>query len=447
MTPTRRTVLQALASGAAATAAGCSALVPSDEPAVAGVADPPADRTPLGGRVAYLRPSAPEDTLPAGAGDGRAAACLPALTARQRAEARTVGDAVRALGGPVGEVHAAASCQCLDTARLAFGRATVAGWPAPRASDPMAAALREALSTPPAPGTTRVLVGRRDALESVAGVALDPGALAVFRPGDGGGELDMRLGPDDLRRIAATGDPPGPAVASYPIRRGTPEETAVYRIRSGTPGPTVLVVGGVHGDEAAGHRAARRATDWTVDAGTLVVIPEANRPAVEADERGGRDGLDLNRQFPEEGVPEHPLARALWATVLRHDPDAVVDMHTSAGFAARDDGYVGQAVFHSGHPAIARRIERVAAYLNRAVVPPDRPAYEYLVERMNGDPPGMLATKVARDLGVPACIYEVTEQGLDLATQVEWTTAFLRRLLARWGLLERDSGHAEPLRE
>lgn len=448
MTPTRRTLLQALASGAVAATAGCPGRAPEAGPPAAEVVDAETGGPPLGGQVAYLRPPAREGALSTDI-EANGAPCVPALTAEQRARARSIGDAVRAMGVSLEAVRALPSCRCLDTARVAFGRGVPVEEASKGTSDGAGraarAALRDLLSAPPPPEKARVVVGGRAPLAAVADVDLPPGALAAFEPTADGFRLERRLGPEELRRAAA-GEAPAPATTSYRIRRGTPEETAVHRIRAGTEGPTALVVGGMHGDEEAGYRTARRATDWNVDAGTLVVVPEANRPAIRLNDREGYDGRDLNRQFPLDEVPSVPLARALWATVLRHDPDVVVDMHTSAGFAARDDGYVGQAIFHSGHPKIARRVERVAGWLNRAVVPSDRPPeYDYLVRRMDGDPSGMLATKAARNLGVPACIYEVTEEGLDPSTQVEWTAAFLRQLLARWGLLAGGSTRTERL--
>ena len=47
------------------------------------------------------------------------------LSAEGRADARAIGRGVRRLGLPVGKVYSSAYCRTLETARLAFGRATV----------------------------------------------------------------------------------------------------------------------------------------------------------------------------------------------------------------------------------------------------------------------------------------------------------------------------------
>ena len=66
------------------------------------------------------------------------------------------------------------------------------------------------------------------------------------------------------------------------LAEGTPFETRWYVYESGLPGPTVVVTGGIHGNEPAGARAARQIADWTVSRGRLVVLPRCNEPALEA---------------------------------------------------------------------------------------------------------------------------------------------------------------------
>lgn len=451
MDETRRGLLRAVGTVAASATIGWSYFSHTDAGSVidtnntdGGPTYPTGDRRDLlerlgsGGLVMYVPP--PES------GEYRAQSlaadyeeCVSPLAHPARRSARRLGDALRALGVPIGSVLSSESCACLDTARLAFGRVTPSGALTDRLSDSEqadSATFEELLAMPPPYGTNRVLVGRRDSIEAVADVALEADEIAVFAPWGEGVETVGRLSRAAIDRAGSDAGPPPDSVTAYPIRNGTAEETLVYRRRSGTGGPTVFVVGGVHGNEEAGYRTATRATEWSVDDGTLVVLPRANRPAIEQGRRFGRDNRDLNRQFTLGGPPTSPLARAIWATVRRHDPDVLVDMHVSAGLLARDTGYVGQAVFHSDHDSIASRVGDVVSYLNRNVVPESRSDYEYLVDRMDGNPEGMLATKAARDADVPACIYEVTDSGLQRETQVAWTSSFLRRMVGSYGVLE-----------
>lgn len=126
---------------------------------------------------------------------------------------------------------------------------------------------------------------------------------------------------------------------------GTQYETNVYTYDSGNPGPTTMVVGGMHGDELPGYRAAETIAGWSVANGRLVVLPHANAYAVDVGYRSGE--WDLNRQFPPTGGECYvELARQIWSVVRSVDPDWVFDLHSSYdAYADGDGGGVGQAVF------------------------------------------------------------------------------------------------------
>ena len=79
-------------------------------------------------------------------------------------------------------------------------------------------------------------------------------------------------------------------------------ELAVHRLTSGKPGPTMVLFGGIHGDEATGVEAVRRivqAIDVDALIGTVVAVPVCNPYAYETMTRHTvQDGLNLNRIFP-----------------------------------------------------------------------------------------------------------------------------------------------------
>jgi phosphohistidine phosphatase SixA len=116
------------------------------------------------------------------------------LTEAGREQARQIGEAIRALGIPVGEVVSSEYCRCLETARLAFGRADpdpdLTGLPGPGREaehERQVAALRVLLSAPPAPGTNRVVVGHGKSMAAAAGLEPDEGEAVVVAPLPGGG--------------------------------------------------------------------------------------------------------------------------------------------------------------------------------------------------------------------------------------------------------------------
>jgi phosphohistidine phosphatase SixA len=120
------------------------------------------------------------------------------LTDRGRADARTIGTAIRALAIPVGKVRASPFCRTVETAELAFGRAEktveVRGGSA-RADDPARyAQLRKLLSQPPARGTNDVIVSHGNPFHAVAGPPyLAEGEAAVVQPDASGKNAEFRV--------------------------------------------------------------------------------------------------------------------------------------------------------------------------------------------------------------------------------------------------------------
>ncbi len=101
----------------------------------------------------------------------------------------------------------------------------------------------------------------------------------------------------------------------------------------GGPGPTLLMVGGTHGDEFEGPAAILRLIH-TLDplklAGQIIALPAFNAPALRASSRTSPlDGANLNRAFPgqAEGGPTAILAHFLEAELLPRC-DAAVDLHS-----------------------------------------------------------------------------------------------------------------------
>jgi N-alpha-acetyl-L-2,4-diaminobutyrate deacetylase len=98
-------------------------------------------------------------------------------------------------------------------------------------------------------------------------------------------------------------------------------------------GPTVLVLGGNHGDEYQGQIAIMKlARDLTPEkvTGRVILIPSLNLPAARAATRlSPLDGMNMNRAFPgdAEGSVTSQIAHYL-RTVLFPISDIVIDIHS-----------------------------------------------------------------------------------------------------------------------
>jgi predicted deacylase len=97
-------------------------------------------------------------------------------------------------------------------------------------------------------------------------------------------------------------------------------------------GPTVVVIGGVHGDEPEGQVAAlnlARTLQPDQVTGRVVVVPCASPEASRAYTRTWPSGIDFNRSFPGDPLgTEDELLADFMSTVLFPLSDVVVDIHS-----------------------------------------------------------------------------------------------------------------------
>lgn len=110
------------------------------------------------------------------------------LSDEGRAQAKAIGRAFTSLAIPVGGVYTSWYCRCIETARIAFGRAEATEaltsyheLPA-NVKEERLALLEELLHTAPKPGTNTVLVSHSDFIKDATGEELEEGEAAIFDP-------------------------------------------------------------------------------------------------------------------------------------------------------------------------------------------------------------------------------------------------------------------------
>ncbi|MCF0262602.1 MAG: succinylglutamate desuccinylase/aspartoacylase family protein [Sphaerochaetaceae bacterium] len=125
----------------------------------------------------------------------------------------------------------------------------------------------------------------------------------------------------------------------YTIMEGTISETQVYHIHSKNEGPTVYVVGAVHGDERAAWYASLMLREATISCGDLYVLVPANASGAKNVRRYVTGNQDLNRSFPgdEDGNEAERLAFAIFNDVADKCPDIVLDLHEAIVYTANRD--------------------------------------------------------------------------------------------------------------
>lgn len=122
----------------------------------------------------------------------------------------------------------------------------------------------------------------------------------------------------------------------------------VYKFATNVAGPTIFILGGVHGDEIAGWHAALEMLNYDFNRGTVYVLPIANSYAASFEPPKRHFGQDLNRSFPGNlnGTPTDKLAYYIYGVIKDAQPDLVLDLHESRG--SYEDGRLGnQIILHS----------------------------------------------------------------------------------------------------
>jgi len=114
---------------------------------------------------------------------------------------------------------------------------------------------------------------------------------------------------------------------------GTQINVQTHIFRGMQPGPTLLVLAGVHGDEINGIEAARRTITEgiynNIEIGTVIVIPLLNTFGFINYRRAVPDGKDVNRSFPGTSIGSLAarVAAVLTKKILPY-VDIAIDLHT-----------------------------------------------------------------------------------------------------------------------
>lgn len=194
----------------------------------------------------------------------------------------------------------------------------------------------------------------------------------------------------------------------------------------GGPGPTALLIGGVHGDEYEGPVALLRlfrALDPAEIAGRLILLPAANAPALRAAARvSPLDGANLNRAFPggRDGGPTAMLAH-LVESCLMPVADAAIDIHSG-----------GKASWFAPCALAARRADGALDPANMALARAFGTPLIWVLGAHNDD---RSVNGAASRVGIPCIAAELGGGGAPGIGTLSAAEAGLRFCLAHLGLL------------
>lgn len=249
------------------------------------------------------------------------------------------------------------------------------------------------------------------------------------------------MGPGD--RLSALGSAGGIAavtaiglIAALAQAFDSSEPAAIVK-EAALPGPTVVVVAGIHGNEPAGVVAAERIAQWEIRRGRLAIIPRANPQAIDARRRGDprlpSEERDLNRNFLTEDkrcTPRGGHAQKLWAILEPLRPDWLVDLHESADFRRSNPRKVGNSLIICPDQEVWSFASRVLPGLNGKIAAEDQ---KFVLLRWPAG--GSLARAAAEVWGTHSLIVETTLKD-PLSQRVEYHCFVVQKLLQHLEMIE-----------
>lgn len=224
---------------------------------------------------------------------------------------------------------------------------------------------------------------------------------------------------------------PAPAQAAtiktVTVAAGTQYATPLYIIESGVPGPVVMIVGGVHGNETAGYLAAEKLTKLSINKGTLLVLPRANKLADAAHTRT-INGYDLNRKFPStaSGAASGTLAQAIFSVMKSYKIDWLMDMHEGANYEKiKSSSSVGQSLIYYPDDDTKKVADSIVKTLNSGIATSYK---EFSLLRYPVS--GSLARCAAVSCGANSFIFETCSKD-PLSTRINYQIKAANMLLSK----------------
>ena len=111
----------------------------------------------------------------------------------------------------------------------------------------------------------------------------------------------------------------------------TAYELNIYKIFGKRPGKTLMLIGGIQGNEPGGFLSADLYADMRLEKGNLIVVPRANFYSIILNQRGVNG--DMNRKFARKADPDTMEDRIVGILKdLIQESDYLLNLHDGAGY-------------------------------------------------------------------------------------------------------------------
>jgi hypothetical protein len=115
---------------------------------------------------------------------------------------------------------------------------------------------------------------------------------------------------------------------------GTDYELNVYRIYGKIPGKTLLLIGGIQGDEPGGYLSVDHYADMSLKKGNLIVVPRANFQSILLKRR--KINEDMNRKFADDHESNYEAKVVSILKKLILESDCLLNLHDGSGFFSEE---------------------------------------------------------------------------------------------------------------
>jgi predicted deacylase len=222
------------------------------------------------------------------------------------------------------------------------------------------------------------------------------------------------------------------------IAEKTEWENPFYVVEASVEGPTLLVTGGLHGNEPAGYRAAEQIRHWPIRCGRLIVVPRVNTPGLKQSTRWlpgePQPTRNANRNFPKSGEPNDARSlpiKALWEFIRAQRPDWVVDLHEGFDFHVVNSKSDGSSIIFFDTPEMQELATKIQKDVNAAIDDPQRK----IVKLSNSGPVnGGLVRAAVERLGARGFCFETTYEKQPISTRARQHRIMVHRLMRELGM-------------
>ena len=197
-----------------------------------------------------------------------------------------------------------------------------------------------------------------------------------------------------------------------------------------------MIIAGVHGDELAGIEAAKRfMEDIELERGTVIIIPKANKKAVEHGVRAMSADKDLNRHYPGDISSNEEikvLAGEIFKIMRNNKIDFLLDLHESADYYHRDKNFYGQTIVldDDKNPFLNEIADYLANELNEVVIS-SKNMFDVIVKPIEGSS----THEALNHLGINGITFETCKK-IDYKKRVDFHYQCIEKVLVYFDVVD-----------